>query len=55
MFIDSDLKWYNHIKYILNKLVISTRILYTVRHYVNKPSFIKIYYSFAYPYLKYEL
>ena len=48
IFIDSDLKWYNHIKYILNKLVISARILFTVRHYVNKHSLIKIYYRFVY-------
>ena len=30
IFIDSDLKWHNHIKHILNKFAISARILYTV-------------------------
>ena len=52
-FIDSDLQWHNHIKYILNIFAISARIF--MRHYVNIPSLIKIYYSFVYPYLKYEI
>ena len=51
IFIDSDFKWDNHIKNILNKLAVSARILYTVWHYVSKPSLIKIYYSLVYPYL----
>ena len=42
IFIDSNLKWHNHIKYMLNKLTISARILFTMRHYVNKPSLLKI-------------
>ena len=37
--------------YIYDKLAISARILFAVRRYVNKPSFIKIYYRFVYRYL----
>ena len=53
--IDKHLNWKAHIDYVIKKLSYAARILSIIRHYVNKQTLIKLYYSFAYPYLKYGI
>ena len=53
--IDQHLNWKAHIDYVIKKLSYAARILSIIRHYVNKQTLIKLYYSFAYPYLKYGI
>ena len=53
--IDEHLNWNTHIDYVIKKLSYAARILSIIRHYVNKQKLIKLYYSFAYPYLKYGI
>ena len=53
--IDQDLKWRGQINNILQKLGNAARILYRVKHFVNKPFLVKLYYSFVYPHLKYGI
>ena len=44
-----------HINYVIKKLSYAARILSIIRHYFNKQTLIKLYYSFAYLYLKYGI
>ena len=40
---------------ILWKLANAARILWKVKHFVNKSILVKLYYSFVYPHLKYGI
>ena len=53
--IDKHLNWKANIDYVIKKLSYAARIQSIIRHYVNKQTLIKLYYSFAYPYLKYGI
>ena len=53
--IDKHLNWNAHVEYVIKKLSYAARILSIIRHYVNKQTLIKLYYSFACPYLKYGI
>ena len=55
MVIDHKLSWNNHIDYITNKLSKAASVLSKVRHYVNKLTLLKLYYSCAYPHFKYGI
>ena len=53
--IDKDLNWKAQIAYVIKKLPYAARILCIIRHHDNKQTLIKLYYSIAYPYLKYGI
>ena len=55
--IDKHLNWNAHINYVIKKLSYAARILCRpiIRQYVDKQTLIKLYYSFAYPYLKFGI
>ena len=61
--IDKHLNCKAHIDYVIKKLSYAAynQTAYNqtfqsiIRHYVNKQTLIKLYYSFAYPYLKYGI
>ena len=53
--IDKHLNWDAHIKCVIKKLSYAASILSIIRYYANKQTLIKLYYSFAYPYLKYGI
>ena len=49
------MNWNAHIDYIVKKLSYAARIFSKIRHYVNKQTLTKLYYSFAYPHIKYGI
>ena len=53
--IDKQLTWSNHVNSVINKLAKVSRILPKVWQYVSKVTLVKLYYSFVYPYLKYDI
>ena len=53
--IDKQMNWNAHIDYTVTKLSYAARIFSIIRHYVNKQTLTKLYYSFAYPHIKYEI
>ena len=53
VYIDSQLCWKDHIKYISTKLSKCTGILSKARCYLRKESLQNLYYTFAYPYFSY--
>ena len=53
--IDKHLHWNAHIESVIKKLSYAASILSIIRFYVNKQTLSKLYYSFAYPYLKYGI
>ena len=53
--VDQELSWKDHINHIATKLANAARILPKLRHYVSKKTLVKLYYSFAYPYLKFGI
>jgi len=52
---DKHLNWKAHINHIRTKLSYAAKVLSLIRHYVNKQSLTKLYYSFVYPHLKYAI
>ena len=52
---DQDLKWQNQINFILWKLAKTAKILSKVKHFIDKSFFVKLYYSFVNPNLKYGI
>ena len=55
VFIDNKITWKEQVCHVVNKLANAARIQSKVRHYVNKETLVKLYYSFAYLHLKYEI
>ena len=53
--IDKQMNWNAHIDYTVKKLSYAARIFSIVRHYVNKKTLTKLYYSFAYPHIEYGI
>ena len=53
--VDQQLSWKDHINHITTKLANAARISSKLRHYASKKNLVKLYYSFAYPYLKYGI
>ena len=53
LIIDSKLKWHEHIQHVKHKIARSIGILYKIRHYLNKQTFLNMYYIFVFPYLIY--
>ena len=51
--IDSKLNWSEHVKYIKNKMLKETGIIYKMRKYFKKSTLSNMYYSFIFPYLSY--
>ena len=51
--IDRALKWNLQIENVIKKLANAARILYKIRHYIDRQTLINLYYTFAYPHLKY--
>ena len=51
--IDRALKWNLQIENVIKKLASAARILRKIRHYVDRQTLINLYYTFAYPHLKY--
>ena len=49
---DKHLSWNAHVDNIIKKLTFTTRLFSTIRNYVDKQT---VYYSFAYPHLKYGI
>jgi len=52
---DKHLNWKAHINHIKTKLSYAAKFLSQIRNYMNKQTLIKLYYSFAYPHLKYAI
>ena len=46
-------KWHEHILHVKHKIARSVGILYKIRHYLNKETLLKMYYTFVFPYLIY--
>ena len=55
VFIDNKITWKEQVCHVVNKLANAARILSKMRHYVNKKTLVKLYYSFAYSHLKYGI
>ena len=55
MIIDKDLKWNIHIEYATKKLANAAKILCKIRHYFSRETTLNLYYTFAYPPLKYGI
>ena len=53
--IDKQLNWNAHIDYTVKKLSYAARIFPIIRHYVNKHTLIKLYFSFTYSHIKYGI
>ena len=53
LIIDDNLKWHEHIQHVKHKIARSVGILYKRRHYLNKETFLNMYYTFVFPYLIY--
>ena len=51
--IDRALKWNLQIENVIKKLASAARSLCKIRHYVDRQTLIDLYYTFAYPHLKY--
>ena len=55
VFINNKITWKEQVYHVVNKLANAARILSKMRHYVNKKTLVKLYYSFAYSHLKYGI
>ena len=53
--IDKQMNWNAHIDYTVKKLSYAGRIFSLIRHYVNKQTLTRLYYSFVYPHIKYGI
>ena len=53
--IDQNLKFMEHINYILEKLSRNTGILYSIRHFLPKSAKLNFYYALFYPHLNYNI
>ena len=53
--IDQHLNWNEHRDYVIKRLSYATRILSIIIHNFYQQTLIKLYYSFAYLYLKYGI
>ena len=52
--LQSNLKWDNHINYLLSKLHEYNSILYLTRNYLTRSSLLSIYYSLVYSCISYS-
>ena len=55
VFIDSALKWDDHIDYLYKKLIKFTSIFYKMRDILPRACLYKLYYSFVHPHLLYGI
>ena len=55
LFIDNKNTWKEQVCHVVNNLANAARIPSKIRHNVNKKTLIKLYYSFIYSHLKYEI
>ena len=53
--IDQHLNWNAHIDYVIKKNYHMQPEFYLFRHYVSKQTLIKLYYSFAYSFIKHGI
>ena len=55
IFIENRITWKEQVCHVVKKLANAARILSKMRHYVNKKTLVRLYYSFAYSYHKYGI
>jgi len=53
IYIDCNLSWKDHIEYISRKIKRNIGILSKLRHYINSPALVNLYYALIYPFLIY--
>lgn len=55
IFIDSNLNWKNHVRYICSKLRRNIGLLSKIRYFINLNTLITLYYALIYPFLIYGI
>ena len=53
IYIDSKLKWKEHIDMVKSRISLYTGILYRLRHYLNVKCLLQVYFTLIYPHLLY--
>ena len=53
IFLDENPSWKPHIKYIENKISLTTDLLFKARPFLNNKSLLSLYYSYIHSYINY--
>ena len=53
IYIDDNLSWKEHIKYLENKITKNIGLMYRAKPFLDKESLLALYYSYIHSYLNY--